>query len=59
MLAPDQTKPIVRPYLAAAQKFSFGKETPRDFLEQSLMLLSQWEPRIGAFAASITQGWIS
>src|ERR1700726_5090229 len=52
MLAPDKTKPIMRPYLAAAQGFSSGKETPREFLEASLELLDQWEPRIGAFVCT-------
>jgi Asp-tRNA(Asn)/Glu-tRNA(Gln) amidotransferase A subunit family amidase len=52
MLAPDQTKPVMRPYLAAAQSFSSGKETPREFLEKSLELLAQWEPRIGAFVCT-------
>src|SRR5580692_4166445 len=52
MLAPDQTKPIMRPYLKAAQNFASGKETPRQFLEASLALLEQWEPRIGAFVCT-------
>jgi len=52
MLAPDQTKPMMRPYLAAAQNFAAGKETPRQFLEKSLELLDQWEPRIGAFVCT-------
>ncbi len=52
MLAPDQTKPVMRPYLAAAQNFASGKETPREFLEKSLALLDQWEPRIGAFVCT-------
>src|SRR5260370_22608548 len=52
MHAPDQTKPMMRPYLQAAQSFSSGKETPREFLEQSLALLEQWEPRIGAFVCT-------
>jgi Asp-tRNA(Asn)/Glu-tRNA(Gln) amidotransferase A subunit family amidase len=52
MLAPDQTKPVMRPYLKAAQKFSSGKQTPREFLEQSLALLEQWERRIGAFVCT-------
>src|ERR1700733_2057875 len=52
MLAPDQTKPVMRPYLKAAHNFSSGKETPREFLEQSLALLEQWEPRIGAFVCT-------
>ncbi len=52
MHAPEQTKPVMRPYLAVAQNFSSGKETPREFLEQSLALLEQWEPRIGAFVCT-------
>ena len=52
MLAPDQTKPVMRPYLAAAQNLASGKETPREFLEKSLVLLDQWEPRIGAFVCT-------
>src|SRR5271156_6177653 len=52
MLAPDKTKPVMRPYLAAAQNFASGKETPREFLERSLALLEQWEPRIGAFVCT-------
>src|ERR1700692_55483 len=52
MLAPDQTKPVMRPYLNAAQNFSSGKVTPREFLEASLTLLDQWEPRIGAFVCT-------
>jgi Asp-tRNA(Asn)/Glu-tRNA(Gln) amidotransferase A subunit family amidase len=42
----------MRPYLAAAQHFASGKETPREFLEESLALLEQWEPRIGAFVCT-------
>src|SRR4029077_14870174 len=56
MLAPDQTKPIMRPYLAAAQNFASGKATPREFLETSLELLDQWEPRIGAFVCTNVRG---
>jgi Asp-tRNA(Asn)/Glu-tRNA(Gln) amidotransferase A subunit family amidase len=52
MLAPDQTQPVMRPYLAAAQNFASGKETPREFLEKSLALLEQWELRIGAFVCT-------
>jgi len=52
MLAPDQTKPIMRSYLKAAQYVASGKETPREFLEKSLELLDQWEPRIGAFVCT-------
>src|SRR4029077_10113473 len=52
MLAPDQTKPMMRPYLAAAQNFAAGKATPREVLEKSLALLDQWEPRIGAFVCT-------
>ncbi len=46
---PEQTKPVMRPYLAATRNFASGKETPRQFLERSLALLDEWEPRIGAF----------
>jgi len=49
---PDQQKPVMRPYLAATQGFSSGRHTPRQFLEDSLKLLEQWEPRIGAFVCT-------
>src|SRR6516165_1679897 len=49
---PDQQKPVMRPYLAAAQGFASGRHTPRQFLETSLALLEQWEPRIGAFVCT-------
>jgi len=52
MLAPDQTKPVMRSYLAAAKDFASGKQTPRQFLEDSLALLEQWEPKIGAFVCT-------
>jgi hypothetical protein len=45
----EQTKPVMRPYLAAARNFASGTDTPRQFLERSLTLLEVWEPRIGAF----------
>jgi Asp-tRNA(Asn)/Glu-tRNA(Gln) amidotransferase A subunit family amidase len=48
----EQTKPVMRPYLAAARNFASGKETPRQFLERSLALLDLWEPRIGAFVCT-------
>jgi Asp-tRNA(Asn)/Glu-tRNA(Gln) amidotransferase A subunit family amidase len=48
----EQTKPILRPYLAAAESFASGAETPRQFLERSLELLELWEPRIGAFVCT-------
>ena len=48
----EQTKPVMRSYLAAAQNFASGKDTPRQFLEQSLALLESWEPRIGAFVCT-------
>jgi Asp-tRNA(Asn)/Glu-tRNA(Gln) amidotransferase A subunit family amidase len=51
MLAPEQ-KPVARPFLAVAQNFSSGEQTPRQFLEQSLALLDSWEPRIGAFVCT-------
>jgi Asp-tRNA(Asn)/Glu-tRNA(Gln) amidotransferase A subunit family amidase len=49
---PEQNKPIMRPYLAATQNFASGAQTPRQFLEASLALLEQWEPRIGAFVCT-------
>jgi Asp-tRNA(Asn)/Glu-tRNA(Gln) amidotransferase A subunit family amidase len=52
MPAPEQSKPVMRPYLAAAQSFASGAQTPRRFLEQSLELFEQWEPRIGAFVCT-------
>src|ERR1700680_3921067 len=52
MLGSDKTKPVMRPYLAAAQNFASGKETPREFLEKSLALLERWEPKIGAFVCT-------
>jgi Asp-tRNA(Asn)/Glu-tRNA(Gln) amidotransferase A subunit family amidase len=52
MLATEQQAPVMRPYLAATQSFASGKQTPREFLEQSLALLEQWEPRIGAFVCT-------
>src|SRR5277367_3016297 len=48
----EQTKPILRPYLAAAKNFASGAETPRQFLERSLELFDLWEPRIGAFVCT-------
>jgi Asp-tRNA(Asn)/Glu-tRNA(Gln) amidotransferase A subunit family amidase len=42
----------MRSYLAATQDFSSGKDSPRQFLEASLALLDQWEPRIGAFVCT-------
>ena len=32
----EQTKPVMRSYLAATPNFASGSETPRQFLEQSL-----------------------
>ena len=52
MLAPEQTRPAVRSYLAAARNFQSGSETPRRFLDESLALLERWEPRIGAFVCT-------
>jgi Asp-tRNA(Asn)/Glu-tRNA(Gln) amidotransferase A subunit family amidase len=48
----EPTKPVLRPYLAAAKKFASGAQTPRQFLEQSLELFDLWEPRIGAFVCT-------
>ncbi len=52
MATQEQVKPVMRPYLAAAQNFASGKETPRQFLERSLDLFELWEPRIGAFVCT-------
>jgi len=52
MLAPEQKKPVMRPYLSVAREFVSGKQTPREFLEASLALLEQWEPKIGAFVCT-------
>jgi Asp-tRNA(Asn)/Glu-tRNA(Gln) amidotransferase A subunit family amidase len=52
MATQEQTRPVMRPYLAAARNFASGKETPRQFLERSLDLLDLWEPRIGAFVCT-------
>jgi Asp-tRNA(Asn)/Glu-tRNA(Gln) amidotransferase A subunit family amidase len=52
MLAPEQKKPVMRRYLAATRDFASGAQTPRQFLEDSLALLEQWEPRIGAFVCT-------
>jgi Asp-tRNA(Asn)/Glu-tRNA(Gln) amidotransferase A subunit family amidase len=52
----EQTKPAMRSYLAARADFASGKQTPRQFLERSLELLAQWEPRIGAFVATDLPG---
>ena len=52
MLAPEQKKPVMRSYLAATKDFASGAQTPRRFLEASLALLEQWEPRIGAFVCT-------
>src|ERR1700761_2910013 len=52
MLAPDLKKPVMRSYLAAAKNFASGVQTPREFLEESLVLFEQWEPKIGAFVCT-------
>ncbi len=52
MPSPNQTKPVMRPYLAAIKDFASGTRTPRRFLEDSLALLEQWEPKIGAFVCT-------
>src|SRR5580698_3739898 len=48
----EQMKPALRPYLAATRSFASGAKTPRQFLEESLALFDQWEPRIGAFVTT-------
>ena len=49
---PIKQSPPCGPYLAATAEFASGKHTPRQFLEDSLALLEQWEPRIGAFVCT-------
>jgi Asp-tRNA(Asn)/Glu-tRNA(Gln) amidotransferase A subunit family amidase len=49
---PEHNKPVMRPYLAATKNFASGAQTPRQFLEASLALLDEWEPRIGAFVCT-------
>src|SRR6201996_5583411 len=49
---PEQIKPATRSYLAARAEFASGQQTPRQFLERSLELLEQWDPRIGAFVTT-------
>jgi Asp-tRNA(Asn)/Glu-tRNA(Gln) amidotransferase A subunit family amidase len=41
--------PTARPFLAAAEGFASGADTPRAFLERCLVTLSELEPHIGAF----------
>jgi Asp-tRNA(Asn)/Glu-tRNA(Gln) amidotransferase A subunit family amidase len=52
MLAPEQTKPVMRSYLGATKGFASGAQSPSQFLDQSLSLLEKWEPRIGAFVCT-------
>jgi Asp-tRNA(Asn)/Glu-tRNA(Gln) amidotransferase A subunit family amidase len=52
MAVPEQTQPTLRSYLAVAEEFASGAQTPRQFLERSLELLDAWEPQIGAFVAT-------
>ena len=49
---PEHNTPVMRPYLDATKDFASGRHTPRQFLETSLALLEQWEPRIGAFVCT-------
>jgi Asp-tRNA(Asn)/Glu-tRNA(Gln) amidotransferase A subunit family amidase len=44
--------PAMRSYLAATQRFASGEATPLQFFEQTLALLEEWEPRIGAFVCT-------
>lgn len=52
MVMVDQAKPVMRSYLAATPDLASGKATPRQFLDRSLELLDEWEPRIGAFVCT-------
>ena len=48
----EQTRPAMRPYLAATRNFAAGGVTPRQFLEESLELVYAWESRVGAFVCT-------
>jgi len=49
-------KPVMRPFLQAAQKFRTGEDTPRAFLDRSLKTFDEWEPKISAFVATNIEG---
>ncbi len=46
-----QAAPRVRPFLAQAEAFRAGRDTPRDFLERCLEDVAAWEPLVHAFTA--------
>ncbi len=49
-------KLVLRPFLAATEKFRTGADTPRQFLERSLAALDHWEPQIAAFVTLNIEG---
>ncbi len=49
MNATDATTPRMRPFLPATADFASGKDSPREFLERSIVELDAWEPKVGAF----------
>ena len=53
---PAQEKPTLLPFLAAAEKFRSGADTPRKFLDRSLAALDHWEPRVAAFVSLNIEG---
>ena len=49
--------PLLRPFLSlATERFRSRSDTPRAFLERSLVALNQWEPQIAAFVALNIEG---
>ncbi|MEA2906005.1 MAG: hypothetical protein QOI12_3392 [Alphaproteobacteria bacterium] len=53
MHAPDNKKaPRMRAFLAAAERFATGAETPRAFLEACLAEFDAREPQVGAFVTT-------
>src|SRR5262247_3641363 len=49
LAAEIETRPLLRPFLAAQAQFAAGSDSPRAFLERCLQACDAWEPKIGAF----------
>ena len=57
MLAPEEKlKLSPKPYLAATRRFADGSDSPREFLERCLAIISELEPKIGAFVQLDAEG---
>jgi len=57
MLAPEEKlKLSPKPYLAATHRFADGSGSPREFLERCLAVISELEPKIGAFVHLDAEG---